>query len=121
MSELEIDRQKAAQLMAFALGMVENGKIENIPENATSEEKYAIRNANVAKLMQKLVHDAKEYELTFTGDIDTWSKADFAKKQGMPTEAEKQGAHLGKTLAGIVKDQLGTKAIPIKAIKGKDR
>ena len=97
--KLEIERQKAAQLMAFAFGMVERGDFKKIPENATSDERYAVRNENVAKAMEELIRNAKEYGLTFTGDIDTWTKEDTLTRQGLPTMAKTQGRRLGHTLA----------------------
>ena len=67
MEKLQISYQKAAQLMAFVLNMAERGEFKEFPKNANLNEKYVIRNENVAKAMNQLITEAKEYGLIFTG------------------------------------------------------
>ena len=69
-----------------------------MPQNASSNEKYVIQNENVAKAMKKLVTEAKEYGLVFTGTTDTFTQEDDRTKLGEKTKAETDGKSFGKAI-----------------------
>ena len=107
MEKLQISYQKAAQLMAFVLDMAEHGEFKQCPQNASSNEKYVIQNENVAKAMKKLVTEAKEYGLVFTGTTDTFTQEDDRTKLGEKTKAETDGKSFGKAITKALKNHRG--------------
>lgn len=93
--------------MAFVLNMAEHGEIKEFPKNASSNEKYVIQNENVANAMKKLITEAKEYGLIFTGSTDTYTQEDNRTKRGEKTKAETDGKSIGKAITEAIKNHRG--------------